>query len=76
MRFAVTYVADQVCQFSASYSGGVERHQPECDDKESELHVDEVVATILLAEDRWQVNRPSSGRGVSVMLQAFLSVLT
>src|ERR1700739_830533 len=52
--FAV-YVADfQVGQFSASYSGGVERHQQGAMIR-SQSCIDES-CHFLLAEDRWQVN--------------------
>ena len=49
------HVADfQVCQFSASYSGGVERHQQSAMIR-SQSCVDES-RHFLLTEDRWQVN--------------------
>jgi len=54
--FAV-YVADfQMCQFSASYSGSLERHQQSAMIW-SQSCVDEL-RYFLLAEDRWQVFGP------------------
>src|SRR5216683_7392453 len=51
------HVADfQVCQFSASYSGGVERHQQGA--MEGSAGRLNELSNFFLAEDRWQVMRP------------------
>src|SRR3984893_1328824 len=50
-------VADfQVCQFSASYSGGVERHQQGA--MEGSAGRLNELSNFFLAEDRWQVMHP------------------
>src|SRR5258707_13914229 len=52
--FAIDVADFQVCQFSASYSGGVERHQQSAMIR-SQSCVDES-RDFFPAEDRWQVN--------------------
>src|SRR5260370_37703826 len=50
--FAIDVADFQVCQFSASYSGGVERHQQSA--MEGSVGGLNELSNFVLAEDRWQ----------------------
>jgi hypothetical protein len=54
--FAIDVADFQVCQFSASYSGGVERHQQSA--MEGSAGGLNELSNFFLAEDRWQAMRP------------------
>jgi len=54
--FAIDVADFQVCQFSASYSGGVERHQQGA--MEGSAGGLNELSNFFLAEDRWQVMGP------------------